>query len=510
MQSSRDSVARHRRQLTLLCTLLTAVWLSGCSPDNPKIESACGGCLCVDELWSCDGATAVSPDGTAVGLGPEVGFFEIEPACPRFMGQERCLEAARLFYVFQPADEAPADKPLALLFNGGPNFATTAGLFAHNTARLSLVDGSAKPNSDSWTKLFNLLYVDARHAGFSYARASGTAATKLPSADFVPELDAADVARVLLRFLARHLALRRSPVVVVAESYGGVRAAALFDLLLNHELLREESARHYDPALADSIEGHFAPTKQIDTATVAAQFGHLVLIQPVVARQLQLDIQATLEPFADCLDTEHEVYHCDQPPWSDHCFAPATSALIEPTQLSAATGVDLSTIAWLLPGARQDAVRLDEAIDCPDLKASAGLVATFGALRPDDAYFRLWVNLANELAWGPDYGGKLLSAMRSVRTFVTNAAFDARVWAPAIPLTFATYDDLVASVTHDSEPRAGVERPGWIRIEYQPDDNAPDAMVRELRFPRYDQSGHLVSADQPAALLADIAAWLEP
>jgi len=498
-----------KRLLKQLSALLLGLLVAGCWHDDVNVEAECHGCLCVDELWSCDGDTVVSPDGTAVGLQAEAGFFELEPVCPRFEGKERCVEAARLFYVFQPADEAPAEKPLALLFNGGPNFATTAGLFAHNTARMTLVDGSAKPNVNSWTKLFNLLYVDARHAGFSYARAIEPSAATVPSADFVPELDAADVARVLLRFLARHPALRHGPVVVVAESYGGVRAAALLDLLLHHETLSEEDARHFDPALAASIERHFAPTNQVDEATVVAQFGHLVLIQPVVARQLQLDIQATLEPFAACLDTEYEVYHCDQPPWPDYCFGPATSALIVPGNLSQATGVDLSTVAWLMPDARQDALRLEEALDCPELKASADLVSAFGPLGPNDAYFRLWVNLANELAWGPDYGGKLLRAMRSVRTFVTNAAFDARVWAPAIPLTLATYDDLVTTVSHDTEPRDGVARPGWMRITYHPDDSELEPLVRELRFPYYDQSGHLVSADQPAALLADVATWLQ-
>ena len=43
--------------------------------------------------------------------------------------------AARLFYVFQPADADAAHKPIVVLSNGGPGAATSAGLLAHGTGR---------------------------------------------------------------------------------------------------------------------------------------------------------------------------------------------------------------------------------------------------------------------------------------------------------------------------------------------------------------------------------------
>ena len=41
---------------------------------------------------------------------------------------------ARIWRVYQPADDDPVSKPLFVFFNGGPGGATSAGLFSANTA----------------------------------------------------------------------------------------------------------------------------------------------------------------------------------------------------------------------------------------------------------------------------------------------------------------------------------------------------------------------------------------
>jgi len=82
---------------------------------------------------------------------------------------------ARIWYVFQPADESPAEKPLFVFFNGGPGGATSAGLFSANTGRKAVKVDNEKDtaeiinNPSSWTAMGNLLHIDARTAGFSYS-----------------------------------------------------------------------------------------------------------------------------------------------------------------------------------------------------------------------------------------------------------------------------------------------------------------------------------------------------
>jgi carboxypeptidase C (cathepsin A) len=155
----------------------------------------------------------------------ESGFFDV-PAQPTAV-----RSPARLFYVFHPADDAPAEKPLALFFNGGPGMATSQGLLAYGTAPFTLnaddSDAGAvpAPNPASWTSFANLLYVDMRASGFSYGLGGAAAAEDGGGLDpFSPAEDAADFVRALLSFYSGHPQLEANPVIVVGESYGGVRA----------------------------------------------------------------------------------------------------------------------------------------------------------------------------------------------------------------------------------------------------------------------------------------------
>jgi hypothetical protein len=75
-------------------------------------------------------------------------------------------------------------------------------------------------NASSFTKLGNLLYIDARQTGFSYDDAPGYPCT------FDMQEDSIDFTRVILRVLDTHPQLTASRVVLVGESYGGARAAA--------------------------------------------------------------------------------------------------------------------------------------------------------------------------------------------------------------------------------------------------------------------------------------------
>jgi len=104
---------------------------------------------------------------------------------------------ARIWRVYQPADDDPVSTPLFVFFNGGPGGATSAGLFSANTGRNAVSvdpqtgEGSIIINPHSWTRIGNLLHIDARTAGFSYS-------------------------------LTDNPPLQQNPVVIVVESYGGI------------------------------------------------------------------------------------------------------------------------------------------------------------------------------------------------------------------------------------------------------------------------------------------------
>lgn len=59
----------------------------------------------------------------------EAGFVDVPPQPTAAVSIP-----GRMFYAFHAADEHPETKPLFVLFNGGPHFATTAGLLPFGTA----------------------------------------------------------------------------------------------------------------------------------------------------------------------------------------------------------------------------------------------------------------------------------------------------------------------------------------------------------------------------------------
>ena len=65
--------------------------------------------------------TCLDAEGRALGLAAEAGFFELEGEGYVSEGEaDRNSPRHRIWYAFQPADETPEEKPLAVLFNGGP------------------------------------------------------------------------------------------------------------------------------------------------------------------------------------------------------------------------------------------------------------------------------------------------------------------------------------------------------------------------------------------------------
>ena len=211
---------------------------------------------------------------------------------------------ARLWYVYQPADNDPASKPLFVFFNGGPGGGTSSGLLSAYTGKKAvLVDettgkSSVINNLHSWTQIGNLLHIDARTTGFSYSLMDNPDDADLRKAEFDAQnynyfFDGADFLRVILRFLSGHPELQRNRVVIVGESYGGIRATAMLHLLHYYEKYENGQAVYQDPALIQEIRTHYNTVfpgfqgQTVPRDVIAQQFGHQVLIQAAVSRYNQ-------------------------------------------------------------------------------------------------------------------------------------------------------------------------------------------------------------------------------
>jgi hypothetical protein len=251
---------------------------------------------------------------TAAPLGaqtlPEAGFIALEGIDHYFhsgsWSNRIALRSspARLWYVYQPADDDPQSKPLFVFFNGGPGSATSSGLLTTNTASLTVwQDGTTgssavRANPASWTRLGNILYVDARTTGFSYSLMDDPSDEEARQAEFDaqnynPFIDGTDFVRLLLRFLDAHPAIRANPVALVPESYGGIRTGVILHLLLYSERYADGSEVYQNPGLVEEIRRHYDLVfpeyagGSLPPAVVARQFGRQILIQTAVSLPYQ-------------------------------------------------------------------------------------------------------------------------------------------------------------------------------------------------------------------------------
>ena len=235
------------------------------------------------------------------------GFFEIKPTSFYFHKGEDRLDLtsspARLWYTFEPADDLPGRRPLLLFFNGGPGVATTNGLLAINTSRMtldaSLTGGSgAAACPSSWTGLGNLLYIDARQTGFSYSlmehpEDEAARGREFDAQNFNCFTDAADFICGLLQFLSAHPALQANPVILVGESYGGLRATVMLHMLFKYRDYANGEETYQDSRLVEAIQAHYDrvfPAYRGGTVppeVIARQFGRQVLIEPLLSGQYQ-------------------------------------------------------------------------------------------------------------------------------------------------------------------------------------------------------------------------------
>jgi len=307
---------------------------------------------------------------------------------------------ARVFYSYHPAIGGPLGKPLFVMLNGGPGCATTTNLFSMNTAPYTLdmlrtgTDTTHVENPYSWTHVGNLLYIDAPNSGFSYGviRPNDEFMRALDfTVSYNPFVDAAQVIRVILGFLADHPPIQGNPVILVGESYGGTRVSTMLNLLLYHRRYADGRAVYQDPALVAAIEGHLAATAPPGSeppyppAIVAAQFGRQILIQPELSGPYQNEatgelyerpgsvIDSLVRPgspeyqrcaFTGCdkaawaLAQVQYVFNRDRyiytrpSTWSDDLEAHAMDGLLDVNVLSTVLGVNVREITLMRPEAR--------------------------------------------------------------------------------------------------------------------------------------------------------------
>jgi hypothetical protein len=499
----------------LRCVLPLALAFLGCGGDNehrdPPPASA-------GPVTSSSVDAAAPPPWVARS---EAGHLEV-PA-----GVTGPLSRARMFYSFRPAEVKPEDAPILVLFNGGPGWATTNTLLPYGTGPQTMVaspnaDGTAHANPASWTRFANLLYLDERLAGFSYALDSAGCSANAQESD-VYMADAGDFVHALLDFLDAHEALRDNPVVITGESYGGTRAV-LMNYLIQHY---SEPATKLDPMLPNTttllpwlhgrVQAHLDAAFPAEKGQAlgadriaAVQFGRQVALEGAFGGLLQRSIEETFEAkdpdlgpcFArsDCNRWDVRISLDDTARIDTHTAV----AMRDPSMLEILLGVAPTAVGSLAASARAGAVRLFDPLNTglsPDVAVKeASLRTLLGSLPPEDAY---WLPFG--CACGKYHGDiatltATLEVMSRTATFLTRARYDSWVYGDAYPTVFANVPGTTATI-HADQP-SGAARPGVLEIS-NPKLSSPIM----ARIPKY-QAGHSITLDSGAELGADIEDWL--
>ena len=135
---------------------------------------------------------------------------------------------AAIFYTAYTLNNAPANRPVAFFFNGGPGAGSAymqmgaAGpeILAFDPA--AMADGARAhraANPDSWLAFTDMVFIDPVGTGYSLAADP----SKAPATFWNVHADAEALAKTITLWL-EHANRTRSPKFVVGESYGGIRS----------------------------------------------------------------------------------------------------------------------------------------------------------------------------------------------------------------------------------------------------------------------------------------------
>lgn len=488
----------------------------------------------------------------------EAGFIDLDPyffnGGPELDGLT--TSSARVFYAFIEADSTPDERPIFVFTGGAPNLSagglipgpSTTGLFSAfgvSRATLNGDDPAASPaqNDSSWTDMGNLLFIDSRQAGFSYATLDdpsddGARGIEYASDNFNAFVDAADFVRTLLLFLSDHPALADNPIVLVGQGYAGVRSNLALAYLLYPERLFEDAGWNYsDEDLADLVLSHHArnfPGEPTISAELAAtQFGWQVQLQPKIGGdQVGISEELWCQPDTPeyvaaeeldetCPPPSRDPLHLGKPVgWAQTLRQASDAALLSPEGFSALLFTGAHTIAGLPASERDGAYRLGSMLAVEDAfpLAPSEWSDVLGALPAHDRYYlddveQLIAGNAN-FSDGNDLACMMLiETAQYVATFVTNAKLDGRIRTEALAATIVDCATLAApsiidAVGVDPGPRDGVDRPGWLIVTYN-EEAAIGTTTKTIRWPSYENAGHLVNVSAPAELKQDVREFLE-
>jgi hypothetical protein len=474
-----------------------------------------------------------------------VGFIELEPAAYaaplEYRNPDLQSGGARFFYSFIPADTDAKEKPLFVMFNGGPG-GTSMYLYTLGTGPLTLdaqdFDLDPIPNEHSFTSLGNLLYIDSRGAGFSYNLADDPTAQsdRAANADigsYNPAVDGADFVRVMLRVMRKIPAIRNNPVVLLGESYGGVRAGVMLAVATAVRDRPGPTQLYVDAALEAELDEHFQavfpgiPPERLDPRARAKQFGWQVLIQPLVAGDTQKqamdamyeDELARMAAEAGLTPEELVAERCDfdssEPQaWCDQMTDAVSRAVTAPATFTALMAVAPEVVPGLRAAERGTAFRFAE------LESRTEQSALFGALGELASWDSYYETFASPSAPGGftsavaenSYGYFFAQTLRYTHTLITNARWDTVILSEAIvPALRSLFDTASPRLITDAwfvPPSEEGERPTRFVVEFADTEGFTGPHQREVFFPTYANSGHYVTAKEGAKMRDDIAAFL--
>ena len=520
--------------------------------------------------------------------GAEAGFVKLDPINYKFVIplKKDSLDVpfttteSRIFYTFQPADENPGSAPLFVFLNGGPGAATTANFFANNTAPYSINrdavgndPAGVVKNPHSWTSISNLLYIDPSQSGFSYNVSEevfrdpeyGSVLKRLwteywNSGNFNAFIDADQLLRVILTFLKEHPDLHNREVVMVGESYGGVRVSTILHMLMNSgEFDSAGSSFFRDPGLAAMIRAHFGTgDKPPSPEVVAKQFDRQILVQPQLTSyqdeeqgKLYWAKDSVIDEVAKAANTTFSrskakcwwfavltkntcvlmVYLADykrdrydwaqRADYSDKQDAYSNKAMRDVGILTTMLGVKPQDIPMLKKTERGNAYHtMGFPVIGDDERPENGtttLKGLFGTLDAPDSYYVSWNQVAyaassmnlgsvvrDRLPLSPDtnpyFGEMFLDNLKYVRTFLTDAKRDLVIFSDAMAPALARHTDRVKAVTTREE---NWFEPGQMSITWK------DGTTTHIRWPIYRDAGHAVAMTMPDKLLADVDEWID-
>nr|XP_048329693.1 serine carboxypeptidase-like 12 [Ziziphus jujuba var. spinosa] len=179
------------------------------------------------------------------------------------------LEDIQLFYYFIESENSPEEDPLVLWLTGGPGCSGLSSLlFEIGPLSIDLEKSSwsstiLKLNPYSWTKLANIIYLDAPvGSGFSYAK-------RWEAYNVSDTISAAINYDFLKNWLIGHPKFRKNPLYLAGDSYSGVVLPVIVQEITNGNEVGEK------PKI--NLKGYMLGnpmTKRRDEYNSRIEFGH--------------------------------------------------------------------------------------------------------------------------------------------------------------------------------------------------------------------------------------------